>query len=726
MKIAPFLFVFFICTISIAQERYLDLEEALKNPKTVEYLYLDCNTDDCNKIFSNLNQYTNLKGLYLSGYSGKSLEKYINSLNKLESLTIENSPQLNYSKIFSGLKKNQLLTNLSLKNNNLTKLPGNITLISSLKSINISNNEKLNLEKTINQLASLKNLEELYLPVNSITDLPDNIKTLRSLKTLDISNNYLEDLPNGISELRKLDELFIEGNIISDPVSSLKKSQNISLKYISLDEGLSDDELKRLHELFPEAKINEVDNTASLDEQIDNSIEDQDTLYNRNNDTNIVSIDNGKNETNEKESNEITFGELNIENKDLKIYSQAYIHYPDVFKLRRFSVFDSTMFEERFLDTTYANVTKIQYYNTNPRVYEKFCLVKNRNHEKNDTWFNFRSPDFSYLTRNNPELNAFIGMSWAYVGKLSSKEFKKKFLLAKDYKWYKIGKWLFYWNKWRKWTDVRITYNNEAQNFTIKMKDLDGFTEFTAYPRYNSLSRSIEDAQKTYVKRYARYSRTLDTRKKRFEKHHQRDKAQFEKSNLMAEKKRWLSFQKNYMSEEERKLTKEEWLNYYDKVIANEKKAMGNASANINNIERSIKLDGYSSNYLWVSSNRSLPESSASVPIKDSVLVGSIKSLFQNKDSNMVAVKRILIINKDNKTYQVYEGSLGINIIRLNLVQGSNVDIIAQLRNDDIGYVKSGTFKKIEFPKNKKYKFTLNTVNAKIATVQMLRMELGF
>ncbi len=708
--------------------RYLDIEKAEASPDSIEYLFLDCNTDNCDKVFSEFNLYSNLKGVYISNYDKKTIGKNIKTLSKLESLTIEKSPQINLGRLFSDIDDNENLKSISLKDNDLTKLPANIKNLNNLKSINISNNNNLNLEKTIDQIAELENLEDIYLPVNSITDLPDNIASLSNLKTLDISNNYLEDLPDGIGELRSLEELYIEGNLIQDAASSLEKVQNINLKYIALDDGLSDKEKERLKELFPNAAIKEVDVDESLDEQIENNIDENENTTNDISTNEVIQSEPVEPVPllTEKETNNITYGELKVSENKLKLYSQAYIHYPDVFKLRRFSVYDSTMFEERFIDTTYANVTKIQYANVNrggninTSIYEKFRLSENRNNVKGENWFIFRGHTASHLTSNNPELNAFIGMSWVHVGNLTTKEFKNKYLRRKGYKWYKPSYW-GYFNKWKFWTDVRITYNSEEQNFTLKLKDLDGFTEITAYPRYNSLNRSIDDAQNTYVKRYARYSKSLDRRKRRFERRHQRDKSLFERSNKAAENKRWKSFQKNYMSEEERKLSKEEWLKYYDKVIANERKAMGNATGSINNITRSLDLDGYNKGYLWNApgqrdvSNRT-----------DTSFIQPIRTLYQDKDSNMIAVKRILIIDKDTKSYQTFEGSLGIKMLRLNLIEGANAVFVVQLRNDDIGYVKSNVYQNIKFPKSKKYKFTLSTINIKFGSVQMIREELNF
>ena len=720
MRFTLFILSCFITVITIAQTepdiKYLDINKAANSPDSVEYLFLDCTTDNCEKIINDFSKYKNLKGLYISSYDAKTIGKNLELLSNLETLTIEKSPEINLTKLFNSLA---LLTNLkdvSLKDNELTKLPANIKNLNQLKSINISNNNDLNLEKTIDQLAELNSLEEIYLPVNSITDLPSNIGKLSKLKVLDISNNYLEDLPDGIGEMRSLEELSIEGNLVQNVSNSLAKAQNINLKYIALDEGLTDKEKKRLKELFPNAEIKEVDSDASIDEQIANNMEDEKDT----NPTTIIETTPTPTVKGEKQTNNINFGELKIENQDLKIYSQAYIHYPEVFQLRRFSTFDSTMFEERFIDTTYANTTKIQYANLNAATYERIALTGTKGGNKTDIYFSFSSYNRSSINRSHPELSAFTSMSWVYNGNLSKKEFTKKILKRKreDYKWYKISTWGF-WYKYRFWTDVRITYNNEDQNFTLKLKNIDGFKEITAYPVYNSSNRTIDDAQQSYVKRYARYSKTLDRRKNRFEKHHLKDHAQYKKSNRIAEEKRWKSFQKNYMSAKEKELSKEEWLIYYDKVIANERKAMGNAAASISNIERSITLDGYTKGYLWRNPNQNLQN-------VDTSQIITIKTLYQDVDSNMLAVKRIIILNKDDKTYQTYDGGLGIKMIRLNLIQGTNSVFVVQLRNDDTGYVKSNEYQKIKFPKNKKYKFTLKTVNSKFGTVQMVREELNF
>lgn len=709
MKYILFFITLTVCSFAFSQaddkNHYLDLKEAVKTPTSIEYLHLDCTTDNCEKAFEDIAQYNNLKGLYISNYKGKDIGKKIVALSQLKAITIEKSPKLNLSRLFTNLKNIRTLTDLSIKYNDLVRIPQNISLLTNLKSINISDNNNLDLEKTIERIAILKNLESVYLPVNSISELPDNIGQLTNIKTLDISNNYLEGLPEGIGKLRNLEEISIEGNLIQSPSSSLKKIQSINLKYVSLDDELTEKERKRLAELFPNTKIKEIDAETSLDEKIENNLTNKSDPIK--NDALEIKIDTPS----PKKDNNVIFGELNIEKKGLKVYSQAYAHYAKVFQIKRFSTFDSTMFEERFLDTTYSYTSKIQAQNRVPSAFNRFRLNHLKNRGANEVLFDF----YAKYNRLNPEINAFRGMNWVLAENYTKKDFKNEFIFEKGYKWYKAKYWLNQ-KRWRYWADVRLTYDNQKQNYTIKLKDINGFSEIVAYPIYSN-SRTLEEAQKTYVSRYSKYSRSLNRRKRKFEKQLSRDKTKLERSRKENEKRKWSSFQKNYMSEVERNLSKEEWLIYYDKVIANERKALGNAAANIENIDRSLTLDGYTKKILWRdTSNQS----------DSATTIESIKTLYQDEDSNMLAVKKVLILNKDTKTYQRYQGSLGIKMIRLNLIEGANNIIITQLRNDDIGYITGNEYSIIKFPKSKEYRFTLKKIPAKFGSVQTVREELNF
>ncbi|MBL4669699.1 MAG: hypothetical protein JKY30_10620 [Flavobacteriales bacterium] len=402
-----------------------------------------------------------------------------------------------------------------------------------------------------------------------------------------------------------------------------------------------------------------------------------------------------------------TYGKIKVDKKDLKIYSQAYIHYPQVFRdFDRKVKFDTTSFEERFIDTTYANTVKIDSDYRDPRVYETVALDI-REGLRDEIWFVFKKNEgyASLLTRKNPEVNSFTGMAWVYKGDLTRKEFEEKFIFYKKKSFLK--------RKTRKqWTDFRIYYNNFSQSFTIQLKNINGFLDIEAYPRYTSLTRDIKDSQERYEKNNAKYLKYLQRRKIKFDKKMTKRKNIFYNSIKEYDANLWRSFQKNYMTEEERKLPREEWLKYYDKVIANERKAMGNASPTLGNIVRSIKIDDY----------KILTSASFLSPNDTTV----IKTLYQSKKEEKLAITNILIIDVEAKTYKKYVGSKGIKVIKIDDPENTNNVMVVWLRNGNIGFLSQSELRNLKVNKNGQSLITLNIINKKFASVQTLRNQLNF
>ena len=404
---------------------------------------------------------------------------------------------------------------------------------------------------------------------------------------------------------------------------------------------------------------------------------------------------------------EQVYGKINVKERGQKIYSQAYIHYPQVFRdFDRKAKFDTSSFEERFIDTTYANTIKIDPDYRDSRVYETLALDI-RGGLKDEIWFVFKKNDgyARFLSRNNSEINAFIGMAWVYKGDLSIKEFQEKFIYYKRKSFLK--------RKVRKqWTDFRIYYNNSSQSFVIKLKNINGFIEVEAYPRYISLSRGLKDSQERYVKSNAKYLKYLKKRKTKFDKSTAKRKNIFYKSIKDYDANLWRSFQKNYMTTEERKLSREAWLKYYDKVIANERKAMGNATPTIGNVIRSIRIDAYR-----------IIAPTVFVALNDSPV---IRTLYQNKEEDKLAITNILMVDVEAKTYKKYIGSKGIKTITIDNPENTNNVMLVWLRNGDIGFLTQTELRNIPVNENGQSLITLNIINKKFASVQSLRDQLTF
>lgn len=402
-----------------------------------------------------------------------------------------------------------------------------------------------------------------------------------------------------------------------------------------------------------------------------------------------------------------TYGKIKVDKKELKIYSQAYIHYPQVFRdFDRKAQFDTTSFEERFIDTTYANTLKIDEDYRDRGVYETIALDM-REGLDDEVWFVFKKNNgyASLLTRKNPEVNSFTGMAWVYKGNLSAKEFTEKFIYCKRKSFLKR-------KVRRQWSDFRLYYDNSSQSFTIRLKNLNGFIDLEAYPRYTTLSRDIKESQERYEKNNARYLKYLKRRKTKFDKNIIKRKNTFYKSIKEYDDNLWKSFQKNYMTEEERKLSRSDWLIYYDKVIANERKAMGNASPTLGNIVRSIRIDEYKILAPSVFATRN-----------DS---GTVKTLYQNRKEEKLAVIDVLMIDVEAKTYKKYVGSKGIKVIKIDNPENTNSVMVVWLRNGNVGFLTQKELRNLPVNKNGQSLITLNIINKKFASVQTLRDQLTF
>ncbi len=408
--------------------------------------------------------------------------------------------------------------------------------------------------------------------------------------------------------------------------------------------------------------------------------------------------------------NNASYGKIKIDKKELKIYSQAYIHYPQVFRdFDRSAQFDTTSFEERFLDTTYANTIKIDPNYREPKSYETLALDFYGEIE-GELWFVFKKNEgyASSLMRKNPESNVFTGMAWVYKGDLAKKEFLKKYVFYPR-------KFFLRRKQRRQWTDFRIYYDNNSQSFAINLKNIHGFQELEAYPRYTSLSRDLKESQERYEKINAKYLKTLNKRKAKFDKALIKRKNTFYKSVNDYDENLWKSFQENYMTEEERKLTRDEWLIYYDKVIANERMAMGNAAPTLNNVTRSMKIDSYL-----------LQINSVFIPLNNDTINTTLKTLYQNKKEEKLAITNVLVIDVEAKTYKEYVGSKGIKTIAIDSPRNINSVMLVWLRNGDVGFLTQEELTNITINKKGEAMISLNVINKKFASVQSIRDELNF
>lgn len=583
-------------------------------------------------------------------------------LSNISTLVIKDSPNLDLKKLIKVLHQQYSIQNLVIDGELLSGIPSNIRKLNTLKSLTISDNSGVNLEKLVNHIKKIENLEELSLPINEISNLPNNIGDLAQIKTLDLRNNYLTDLPSDISSMDSLEALNLEENIIIDPVNALSKIKGLKIKYLSFDgEGISKEEMKKLKEVFPNTNIQAIVEDDSVKTEIAKNNEVTDTV-----------------------SSKRKMGSFMTKDQKIKAYSTAYIYYPFIYRdIRLEQTFDSTSFDDRYSSFDYINVRprNLQFqrwdflignYNIAKRnrwkYYGYFILKPYKNRKTKSISLSFanqynRRPQSLYYS--NPEIRAFSGYHWIYKGSMSKKELKK-FLKKKA------------------WAGIRIFYEKENGLFRMELKSDSCFTSLAVLPvKYDS---DKEESVKKYLRVYKNYERALKRRKSNFERNLRRNKNKYLKEQKKVKRNIWKRFQRDFMSYEERLLTRDEWLKYYEKVIADEKEAISNADPTISNIQRGLELNGIN-----------LCKMNVDYYNKTYRVSGD----FYYKDSNLLHIVNYVIVDVKNNEYSLSVSqdiyARNFNRIKIDKLESQvflnrPYTIIVELSNGNIGIVKDYSF----------------------------------
>lgn len=705
-----FLFILITCFVKSQNSTSYtsNFRQAVSDPLVCNRLIIDCELDNIEYLIKNQSLFPNLEEIMIINASFDAFSNSIDNLISLKHVVFINSNNLDNTQIFNQLSAVDGFNKLTYVDCNINTLPRNINKLKNLETLQLINCQQLNLKKIIDKLSRVENIKNLSLPVNSITEIPQNINKLKGLKSLNLRTNYLSDLPEELKELSELERINLENNLISNPLQSLSNLPDSSLKYISIDAGLNTDSIAYLKKIFPNAEIIELEKKEkdetlnSADTLLKNSNLNDKSKNIQNNDS-LVSKDSVY-INNLNQSAGISYGEFKTGSTDFKIYSTAYLHYAKMFNRDLLSLdFDTTCFNARFLDTNYINVwpkpiRPIAPNNTIWRIrsffskqdelsnndyYGNFQFHFLRKANNNELWFDifgkqnpvirrFGWTNYKYFSKQQKEIMAFAGLVWVYNGVLDKKNFIDQFIN-------------------QKFTDIRIYYDEPRKIFILKLKQSDGYITLEAYPRYKNKNADIALAQKTYQSRYMRYTNSLKRREQKFHQSLEKNWRRFKNNKLKYIEKQWKEFQKLYMSDEEKKLTRTQWLEYYDQVIANEKIALYNAYPTTKNLIRSFEIEDLYQN-----------EYQGSDVYKDYYVD------FYDSDSNKLVVVNYTIINIDAKTYVSHQINDFNEHIFLSLPQNDNIAIVLELRNGSTAIVNSAMLE------NKKNRLNYTIIDCKL------------
>ena len=659
-----------------------DVEITLKKIhtfKSLESIELEGETEEATlkKVLYRLSVLKNLSAITFQDNDLLKMPDNISDLKSLRRITVEGNRALDYNDLCTKLSRTSI-TEINLIDNDLAKEPAQISTITSLKKLKITGSNQVNYENLIEYLEKLPMLTELAIPVNFITDLPKNITKLSSLQLLDVSNNILTDLPNQVSSLKALNNLSIQGNLLLNPVKDLEKFKGTDIRFLSLDKEVSGEEIEQIKKMFPKAEINFPVDPENEEEKAESAKEDEKS------DLSFI-------------HKPLRTGELKAK-KDFRILSGAYLVYPGLFRSVAYN-FDTLSFNERYENLKYSNVYQLLPGST--RLGGEFFFTKKASTSAypnkgrfTETWFRFttHSPELSF---NYPELSAFAGMYWVYKGELSKGKFKKKFLK-------------------KTWNDVRVNFDKNNSLFSIEVKSPKGFEKFNAYPLLNK-NLPIEKSQQTYGRRFAVYQKTLTRRAERFRKNHAREKRKYNANFKLIQDFAWKELQIK-MSDDERAMSKEEWLEYYDNLVANEKKALDNSNLTLDYLSRSLTIRGFNTTLQPTNTiNNNFGAKAVSADFIDANGAGKL------------AVASIFTLDTKNKLVWQIAGTLGLAPNSLVLKQFSNYLMLVELRNGNIGLVTNAEIDKqqLSTTSSQPLQFQVKVFDKNLDTIGNLLKEAG-
>lgn len=605
--------------------------------KNLEFITLEGETDEATlkKLFYRLSA---LKGLTKIKFSNNDIKKIPESLTvikSLKSVVVEGNPDLDYSNLFSSLSKISI-TELELIGNELKNCPKNISDLKSLTKLKITDNNLLDYVQLVDNLAETP-IKELSIPFNFITEIPKNITKLKSLTLLDVSENSLSEVPNDASALKAINNLSIQGNVIVNQVKELEKFKGTDLRALSLDNELTGDEVEQIKKMFPNVELN-----FPLTEK-----EEEEKTPEANNTP--------KELVDSKKEKEQSSGSLSLK-KELTILSIAYLSYPALFKGIVYN-FDTLTFKERYLSLNYSNVFRLW---TGERSSGSFSFIREMHIRlrKKDRGLRFYFPTYNQMNVNYPELKSFSGMYWIYTGELSKRKFKKTILK-------------------HAWNDIRLELSENNSMFTMTLKDREGFRKIDVQAIFFNNNTSIEKSIESYSKKIVSYQKALNRKEKTYDRNLKREKKktsdQFNKLNEYA----WKELQTR-MSNEEKIMSKEEWMKYYEQIVADEKAIIDNSPLRIDLLERSLVVRGFN-----LQSNISKVDNTQVITYGKSILLNA--SFYS--DGNKLAVKNYYIIDGPQKTSARKVGNMGISDEIIDIRQNAGQFIIVELLNGFMGIV---------------------------------------
>lgn len=214
------------------------------------------------------------------------------------------------------------------------------------------------------------------------------------------------------------------------------------------------------------------------------------------------------------------------------------------------------------------------------------------------------------------------------------------------------------------------------------------------------------------------YNKTLASRERNFNRNMKHSDSKFNRSYLITdieELKRYaFNKSKGYMSEDEKKMSYEQWLTYYEQISNNETALIASFQANSDNLMQSLSISGmgiYNCDQIRRINN----------PIE---VYADYKS--STTDKKLYIMNTLVIDKKRNSVFQFtgYNGYSPSNIVISGDSKSSQI-LIAVKADGGLAIYTEEDFKNVELKNKKKHQFVVNEIDTSFTTVDDLRKIIG-
>ena len=389
------------------------------------------------------------------------------------------------------------------------------------------------------------------------------------------------------------------------------------------------------------------------------------------------------------EKNKIRHGVFKVTKQEQILYSGAYTQFARMLDANPYQLaIDTVMYNERFNDFSYKRLIR---NNTSVNLYNIKILSKRYNKKICFELIDYKgSKDLQRIAfKDFPEYAIFRRIQWVYEKPIKKAEFIKLY-------------------KKRKWFDYRLLYDDLKNTFTFVFKTDSSFFSLEARPLYK---KGRDDSNKLldyYRNLYLNYSKKTETRKFKFNKRIATQYQTFKNASKTYLDSNWIVFSRMYLSEPEKLMSKEEWLEYYENIISDEKNILNRSFAMQTTLNRALDLMGFFNDTKLFTTQ-----------------TNSVNFRLIDKDGEIQAVDNATIIDLQNLNYLNFKGGYGYNQARLFVNPAGRYVVYAELLNGDIAIVKPDDFVYNPIDGASELLFKANVIKKELSSLEQILSYFG-